>query len=129
MSWLTALEAGIFQTPDAGASPNVDFDTRDIDPNQYPEFHQHMKDEGWDNLDASGRQAAVDRYVGGVVMGCAQRAQQAYGWSDYETMMAMGGWSGYSEREIREKWGPKQVQERQPRRALIPRLIHALLPF
>ena len=126
MSWLTYMESAIFQTPDAGTGPNVDFSTGDVDPTEYPDFHEHMVQEGWDNLDAGGREAAVDRYVGGVVHGVAARHQAAYGTPDAE-YMHMAGW-GYSEKEIEAKFGRRQEQ-REPRRALIPRLIHALLPF
>ena len=129
MSFISYTESAIFQTPDAGAGPNVDFNTGDVDPAEYPDFHQHMVDEGWDHMDASGRAAAVNSYVGGVVVGNALRAQQTYGWSDYETMMAMGGWSGYSEREIREKWGPKPEPAPERRPGLLRLAINTLFPF
>ena len=128
MSWLSYVESAVFQTPDAGEAPNVDFSSHQVDPTEYPDFHQHMVQEGWDQMDAAGREASLGRYVGGVVHGCAARHQETYGTPDAE-YMHMAGW-GYSQREIEAKFGRKQVQEqREPSRALIPRLIHALLPF
>ena len=85
---------------------NVDFNLSDVDPAQYPAFHEAASRAGWDHLTAENRAVVVDQFVNSQIGETLTRQAHAHGYDPEEVLKHYGHYRPGPPREKDTTFGP-----------------------